>query len=123
MRAHNIPIEAAGVATHYLCDVMKRQSIGLDAKVIEQLLVHLMLSKPKGKHRHLVRKVEQLYTVELIDTYHRTHYGTYGTLTSLAELLQTEDVHFQQSKRLVGDDEEVATAAGRVEELHTTYAG
>ena len=122
MRTDDVPIEAAGVAANYLGDVVQRQGIGTNAKVVEQLLVHLMLGQPEGEHGDLVRKVEQLDAVELADAYYRPHDRADGALTPIAKLLQTEDIHLQQAERLIGDDEEVAATAGGVEEFHAADA-
>ena len=122
MRTDAVPIETAGVAANYLGDVVQRQGVGANAKVVEQLLVHLMLGQPEGEHGDLVWEVEQLDAIELADAYYRPQDRADGTLAAFAELLQTEDVHLQQAERLIGDDEEVAATAGGVEEFHAADA-
>jgi hypothetical protein len=93
MRANFVPIYPAGIATDNLRDVLQGQGFGIDAKVLIEFGVHLMLSQPEGEHGHLVREVEQLYAIELAqgnDAVIHKH----RLRISQTFLLQGEDVHF-----------------------------
>ena len=65
-----IPINVTGIATDDLGDVLQGQGFGVDAKVLVELGVHLVLGQPKGEHGHLMGEVEQLNAIELIEPNH-----------------------------------------------------
>ena len=73
------------------------------------------------EHGHLVGEVEQFNAIELAETDDAVVDKHDFTLRRTFAL-QSEDVHLQKPQRLVGDDEEVAAATGRVEELHLAHA-
>ena len=65
MWAYSIPIDATGIATDNLGDILQREGFGVDSKVLVELGVHLVLGQPEGEHGHLVGEVEQLDAIEL----------------------------------------------------------
>lgn len=121
MRTNGVPIYSASIATNYLGDVLKRQGFGVDPKLRVELGVHLVLGEPEAEHGHFVREVEQFDAVELAETddavIHEQDFALGRTLA-----LQGEDVHFEETQRLVGDNQEVTAAAGGVEKLHAAHA-
>ena len=86
-----------------------------------ELVVHLMLGEPQREHGHLVGEVEELDAIELVEgdvsAVAEVHYSVAAAL-----LLQPDDVHLEEAQCLVGDDEEVAAAAGGVEKFHAAHA-
>ena len=121
MRTHLFPIQSASIAALDLVDVLQRQGSDIHAEVGVELVVHLMLGKPEGEHRHLVGEVEQFNAIELVET----DAGTIDEVEHLlgyALLAKAQDVHLQEAQLLVGDNQEIATAARRVEELHLAHA-
>ncbi len=121
MRAHFFPIHPTSIGTLDLVDVLQRQGGNVHPEVGMELVVHLMLGQPKGEHRHLVGEVEQLDAIELVEADAGTVYEVYHLL-GLALLAKAQDVHFQEAQLLVCDNQEIATAAGWVEELHLAHA-
>ena len=121
MRTNFVPVYPTSIATDNLRDVLQRQGFGVDTKVLVEFGVHLMLGEPEGEHGHLVREVEQFDAIELTEAddavIHKQDFTLRGTFA-----LQREDIHLEETQTLVGDDEEVATTASRIEELHAAHA-
>ena len=94
MWAYYLPIHSTGITTFYLVDIMQRQGSNIHTEIGVKLVVHLMLGKPERKHGYLVREVEKLYSVELIQVDARTIYEVYHLLR-LALLTKMQDIHLQ----------------------------
>ena len=120
MRAYRIPIDTTGIAANNLSDVLQRQGFGVDSEVLIEFGVHLMFCQPKAKHRHLVREIEQLDAIKLAQrdnaVIHKQDFTLWRTFA-----LQSEDIHFEETKTFIRDNQEVAATTSWVEELHPAH--
>ncbi len=78
-----------------------------------------MIHEPHAHRGNLAGKLFKLYAVELIDADLEQH----GRIQhqGIAVLFHLQDVIFKLSQLPVGDDEEVAAAAGRIKKLKRGY--
>ena len=116
MRADRVPVGRTGIAADDMTAGAQRERIGRGAELFTELVVHLVLGQPEGERGCVAGVLVYLYAVELRegDVAEREHRGT-----KFHETLP--DFNLQLTETLVGDDEEVAGAAGRVEELNLAH--
>jgi len=114
--AYRVPVGRAGIAADDVAAGAQRERIGRGPELFTELVVHLVLGQPEGERGGVAGVLVYLYAVELRegDVAERKHRGTqfHKALPNL---------NLQLTKTLVGDDEEVAGAAGRVEELNLAH--
>ena len=66
-----------------------------------------------------MRKVEQLYAIELLEL----DDGTVKEVKLWDNLAhQTQDIHFEHTESLISDNQEIATTTSRVKELHLRHS-
>ena len=74
-----------------------------------------MFGKPEGKHGDFVGKVVQLDAVKLVETDLAAENGV-----AVDFFDGFEDFDFEAAQLFVGDNQEIAAAAGRVEDFDVT---
>ena len=121
MWAYYLPIHSTSIATFYLVDIMQRQGGNIHTEIGVKLIVHLMLGKPKRKHGYLVREVEKLYSIELLQTDART-IDKIEHLLKRTFLAKMQNIHFEQAQLLISDNQEITTTTSWVEELHLAHS-
>ena len=116
MRADSVPVDGAGISADDVAAGAQRERIWRGAELLTDLVVQLVLGQPEGERGGVAGVFVYFYAVELRegDVAEREHRGS-----EFNEALP--DLDFQLTEALVGDDEEVAGAAGRVEELNFTH--
>ena len=121
MWAYYLPIHSTSIATFYLVDIMQRQGSNIHTEIGVKLIVHLMLGKPKRKHGYLMREVEKLYSIELLQTDART-IDKIEHLLWRTFLAKMQNIHFEQAQLLISDNQEITTTTSWVEELHLAHS-
>ena len=114
--ADRVPVGRTGIAAHDMTAGAQRERIGRGAELLTELVVHLVLRQPEGERGGVAGVFVYLDVVELREgeVAEREHWGT-----KFHKALPNFD--FQFTETLVGDDEEVAGAAGRIKELNLTH--
>ena len=121
MRTNLIPIDTTGITADNLRDVLQRQGFGVDSKVLVEFGVHLVLCQPKREHSNLMREIEQLNAIELVES-NDTGIYKQDIATTIAFPHESQNIHFKETQTLVSDNQEVSATASRIEELHLAHA-
>ena len=118
---HVVPVDLVRVSA-----ANPRRGTQRDARVVlperlAQAAVHDVIHHPQRRLGDAGRKLQNFDAVELIDVHHRERrHILHGLPLRAVNFEQHLDLQFAQLP--VGDDQEVAAAAGRIEEAHLAQA-